>query len=443
VLDYPIKVKNPKLAGNKQWYRYYAGYSEEFVEDALSRLQLEAAATVFDPWNGAGTTSAVASRLGYYALGADINPALVIVARARSASVAHWFDVQKLLRALNQLRLQQLVTKCPLLVRDDPLRTWLGPNTVNLIRTLEWLGCEELEATAENKYDLDAIKPRSALWYVALFLTVRKLLHSISGTNPTWVKVLARNRVLRPRNKTVLDLFNSSLNEMGEYLKENNTSSICRHTGVSVFASSSTNLASLKDRCIDAIITSPPYCTRIDYAVYCAPEFAVISHRTGLSFAELRNDMIGSPLVGRKTQNRANWGADAEKFLDAVWAHPSKASMGYYFNYFTKYFAAMQSSITELSRVAKPGCNAYVVVQSSFYKDVYLDLPAIITDMFGLVGWALVSRDDFQVAASFSYLNPKTRLYAKNRKVVESVIRFSREEISIGARNSTMTLVNY
>src|SRR5207244_1397194 len=78
-------VRSPKLtsARSRGWYRYYAGYSPEFVEDALASLDLEDGATILDPWNGSGTTTAVAHERGYSALGYDANPALVLAARAR------------------------------------------------------------------------------------------------------------------------------------------------------------------------------------------------------------------------------------------------------------------------------------------------------------------------------------------------------------------------
>lgn len=64
------------------WYRYYAGYSAGFVEQALQ----ESAATaklVLDPWNGTGTTTVVAASKNVPAIGFDVNPALVVVSRAR------------------------------------------------------------------------------------------------------------------------------------------------------------------------------------------------------------------------------------------------------------------------------------------------------------------------------------------------------------------------
>jgi hypothetical protein len=41
-----------------------AGYDPSFVTDVFQHLDLDARATVMDPWNGAGTTTAVAAKAG-------------------------------------------------------------------------------------------------------------------------------------------------------------------------------------------------------------------------------------------------------------------------------------------------------------------------------------------------------------------------------------------
>ena len=55
-------LKNPKLhRQNKTIYHYYAGYSDEFVEDIIkSYFSLSTKDTILDLWNGSGTTTKVA-----------------------------------------------------------------------------------------------------------------------------------------------------------------------------------------------------------------------------------------------------------------------------------------------------------------------------------------------------------------------------------------------
>ena len=87
----PLKdLPNPKVGFNggtvDSWYRYYAGYSADFVTHVLTAL-VPVASTVLDPWNGTGTTTVVAASNQRNSYGFDINPALNVVSRS-SASLA-------------------------------------------------------------------------------------------------------------------------------------------------------------------------------------------------------------------------------------------------------------------------------------------------------------------------------------------------------------------
>src|SRR5690349_13474364 len=84
----PLVVCSPKRTStsNSGWsgyFPYYAGYPERFAQQLLESAGLRHGSSVFDPWNGSGTTTYVASRLGLAAQGVDVNPAMVVVARAR------------------------------------------------------------------------------------------------------------------------------------------------------------------------------------------------------------------------------------------------------------------------------------------------------------------------------------------------------------------------
>ena len=86
------QIASPKRKpGEKSdWYGYYAGYSADFVRDTLATIvdsDTESSMRVLDPWNGSGTTTAVAAAQGYEAVGLDRNPALVTIAKARHLSL--------------------------------------------------------------------------------------------------------------------------------------------------------------------------------------------------------------------------------------------------------------------------------------------------------------------------------------------------------------------
>src|SRR5215207_7258113 len=83
-----ILIPSPKreirrTPGIEEIYPYYASFPQSFVENILRQLELDNDATIFDPWNGSGTTTASASQQGLASIGFDINPVMVVVAKAR------------------------------------------------------------------------------------------------------------------------------------------------------------------------------------------------------------------------------------------------------------------------------------------------------------------------------------------------------------------------
>ena len=74
--------KQPQPERQRDWYPYYAGFTEEFVSEILREYVAKDAA-VLDPWNGSGTTTSACANRGLSSAGVDISPALTVIARAR------------------------------------------------------------------------------------------------------------------------------------------------------------------------------------------------------------------------------------------------------------------------------------------------------------------------------------------------------------------------
>src|SRR5690625_690814 len=89
------------------------------------------------------------------------------------------------------------------------------------------------------------------------------------------------------------------MNEMGTLLtklRENEHYTPQTKVGeVQLGIASSHNLP-LQSQSIDSVITSPPYCTRIDYPIMTRLELALL-HIVDEEFEQLRRQMIGAPLM--------------------------------------------------------------------------------------------------------------------------------------------------
>jgi len=164
-------LPNPKqngtpIVGRYTWYPYYAGYSPIFVQQVIERASLCPSAIVCDPWNGAGTTNQVAHDLGYLAVGFDLNPVMVVVARSRLVLPA---QIPILCRNLEEI-LKRLDSQCAMKDSErDPLNLWLQPCATIAVRHIENAIREVVHGVAKDSQEPS--QPWNVSIEVAFFLT--------------------------------------------------------------------------------------------------------------------------------------------------------------------------------------------------------------------------------------------------------------------------------
>lgn len=256
-----------------------------------------------------------------------------------------------------------------------------------------------------------------ALGMVSLFRAVRGLTQTFEGSNPTWVKVA----VSEPDK---VDLASDALDEHVVREQDALLKRLASNLGgggvVRLLTASSTELP-LTTESIDVILTSPPYLTRIDYAVAYSRELAVLGVDVP-NGRELRSGFMGTTLI-RVIQDDAALGEVATNLIRRVSCHPSKASGGYYLKQVRQYLRDLCISLDEITRVARRDAWLCLVVRDSFYKDEHVPLADICIEEAALRGWVFESRSGFPVSRSLTSLNSSARKYTKSR-VDESVVTF-------------------
>jgi hypothetical protein len=387
---------NPKQTPSKDalWFGYYAGYADAFVQHILAALR-EGTPTVLDPWNGAGTTTAMAAQLGLPAIGLDVNPAAVIVAKARLLRS----DVANSIQPLAQDILRHAHNSHANLTDDDLLARWLMPSGATLVRRIERAIHRVLvsprQETEFSPPDTAKLSSLAALFYLALFRVVRKLMQPFFSSNPTWIRLKVNpSERLELTGPSLTDLFRREIEELYWSVTKNNYPA--QVAPPQALKGDSTEMP-ISGETIDAIVTSPPYCTRIDYAIATLPQLATL----GLNWREvtaLRAELIGTPTILRDSSREL--AADSPRLcglLEKVERHTSYASTSYYLPFYEQYFSRMRSSLVELYRVARPGAPLALVVQDSWFKDIRVNTPAILTEIAVSQGWNLASEHSFKV----------------------------------------------
>lgn len=418
-------LSSPKLVASAgktaSGYRYYAGFADTFVADVLARLP-EPTGMVLDPWNGSGTTTSVAAAHGIEARGFDINPAAVVISKARLLQS----DVAPSLLPLTRKLLSAVEADAPL-SEDDLLLRWMTARAAVAVRRVAaTINRSLVEGDDEPRGTRLASEMSSlaALFYLALFRVVRRALGRFAGTNPTWLRQkVAEDEKVDLDLRTLGPWLLAVMGELAETVKGRGLP-IPGHGRIAIEVADSGQLP-IQDGAAQAVITSPPYCTRIDYAVATLPELAALG-MTGSEFRALRDRLIGTPTRdGTFASSDVRWGTTATGFLRQVADHQSYASQGYYLSFFSQYFTGMWRSLSETSRVVAGDRPIVLVVQDSYYKELHADIPRVMSEMADQLGWSPLARLDLRVKTKAN-INANTRKYRQPAPATESVLAFLR-----------------
>ena len=406
----PQEVSCPKIKGTPSGYRFYPGYSHSFVRDILDEWPEND--LILDPWNGSGATTTVAAKLGRRCVGIDLNPAMVVIARAALLTDG---DTAKIRR--QACGLGQLADRKSSIELDDPLLEWLDSETVARIRSIQayLVGSPRL-----NTRDASELDSSQAFWLTVLFQTVRKATIAWHSSNPTWIK-----------SGDGIQHASLKCEEITKIVRDAGSAATAVCTGKKVYSQvlhgDSTDL---RDFCPEPtlVLGSPPYCTRIDYAIATRIELSVLG-LAATEQASLRRKLMGTTTVpSREPSVVPAAGQAAQRTLEAVRNHPSKASSTYYAKWLAQYLAGYASSLSELSRITAPNGTIGLVLQGSFYKDIPIDLPNITTDMLAGLGWNLFRSYEFQPRRSMAHINPRAIAYRDGGGPCEQALFFRSEK---------------
>jgi len=411
-----LAIKNPKRLSDDEvkvnWYNYYAGFSSAFVKDVLHSCALGQSGIVVDPWNGAGTTTTAVNDAGLNAIGIDLNPVMCVVAKAKSATLQ---DVLKAYEKLKSLRVSIFETQFS---ENDFLLNWFEYETAKYIRYLSKtiIGSEFV--------DIAKINVQRCVMLVALFNVVRGLVQDFIPSNPTWIKkaktesekIIADNGAVKKAILEYLTSIKSSINEVKDD----------RKGSLELFVASSKSMP-IQSKSVDLVLTSPPYCTRIDYGVATYPELAILLGHEPERIDSLRRQLIGRTTIDKDTTEHHFVSEEAIEFMGAIEKHDSHASSNYYLKNFRQYFVDMQVSISELARIIIDNGIFVCVVQDSYYKEIYCDLSRIITEIAAVNGFKLEDKKDFQAKNVMANIHAGTKKYRSKVTAIESVLVFKKQ----------------
>ena len=417
------KISSPKLSGLKgrsgdsRFYDFYAGYADSFAFDVIRNLAPHSASVVLDPWNGSGTTTFAAGCLGLRAVGLDINPAMTLVAKARLVDQS---QQQKLGLLSEQIRSSELrISEQPSHI--DALTQWFDPSTAARLRALQnRIGLVTAPRPTISRY-VESLSIDESLRYVSLFKLVRLLTKKFESSNPTWVRIAkAAQERLSYTTEELLTVHRDVTNKT--HRPKYPITPDVRRT-ITILCADARKIQTRVKEPVQCIVTSPPYCTRIDYPVTTRRELAILGLSDGSEFRELRAESMGTPLIFTNNLKVSElWGPTCGQFLERVRTHGSKASATYYFKSHLQYFDSLYAVLDRCFQLLSEGGRCAIVVQGSYYKGILNNLPQIVTEMVA-GNDALHFRDMIQFRSPSRYRhNPHARKRHSRSATAEHIL---------------------
>ena len=413
--------------GLHTWLPYYAGFSEAFVSSALRDLDIDENSLVLDPMNGSGTTTVVCQRQGVPSLGTELNPVTAAVAAAKDLSgPARWHLKRSIASTIDRARSLQVPDEL-----DDAALQWFSQTTLNdlqrlrvAIMTSDHSDGAPLHPALRGAVLPDASIPDGSSTHflqAALLITARQVASASTSKNPTWIKPLS---IATSQPSRVFESFLSVAQSLAEALHAEMKPTTLRMS--TTLCADARQLPIRKDT-FGAVVTSPPYLTRIDYAVSTAPELALLGYASPTGLRSIRSALMGSTCItGGPYEARLEWGDHCLHVLNTIGAHPSKASATYYLKTHIQYFRDAADITGEALRVLAPGASGIFVIQDSWYKDIPIVLADIYREMalnMGAVRAEVIG--SHPVRSHMGLVNTRARRHAKG-ELFERVLAFSK-----------------
>ncbi len=384
---------DPTFTGNRtqplhRWVPWVAGYSAEFVDDALESYNSHAPKSrVLDPFAGVGTTLIEAHFHGHDSIGFEVNPYAALAARVKLAAGTD-------LRSSSLLAVaeaySQYAERSP-----DPTRNvpdgftsripFFSPRVERKVLTaLDF--CDSLD----DPWDRDAF--RVALGSVMVSFSNYTYEPSL-GSRPGAGKALIPDADVR-------SILHGKLSQMAQDVAGIEKGPALADTRREIHGGSFLEAAPLGGRLCDIAITSPPYLNNYHYLRNTRPQLwwldladsqADLAHIERDSMGKFWQTVRASEPVGLEFESERATRL-LKRIAESRPGHGVYGSQGWA-NYAATYFNDTRLWLAVLFRVLRPGGIGIVVIGNSIIQGVPVDTGGVLSEIAAQVGFENVTTD--------------------------------------------------
>lgn len=383
---------DPAFAGNKllpvhRWVPWVAGFSADFVRDAL-KIYLERDATVLDPFAGVGTTLVEAVLHGHQAAGFEINPYAALASRMKASAIR-----------LSPTELQSEISRFQVFFADR-IATNATPHSeppTGFKTRAPFYSPKVLRKVLILQDFIQTIDsaPLRDLFRLAFASTM------VSYSNYSYEPSLGRRASAgktdildHPVDQTVVNKLNDMLHDI-QWLQ---ATTLSLATASVIQGSFLRQYDQLPPESVDLIVTSPPYLNNYHYNRNTRP------HLYWLGYVQQPSDLVPLEVdnFGKYWQTVRGGeainlkfslpGSDLAERIEAI--RPLNSEKGVYggsgwANYAASYFNDCLDFAIGMKTVLRPGGTALIVIGNSILQGVLVPTDQYLAQICELVGLEL------------------------------------------------------
>lgn len=347
---------------------------------------------VLDPMMGSGTVLAVARSRGHRAMGVDIDPLSVLIAKVWTSTT----DVGKverkakavLGRARNEFREMRAKDAYPRKADKETrafVRYWFDPYARRQLASLAKVISRSHDETVRN-----------VLWCAFSRLIITKqsgasLASDLAHSRPHKVYETAPFKPFRKFSHAVRQVVENCITKNDKD----------RGPATRIYNSDARKLA-LRGNTVDLVLTSPPYLNAIDY-MRCSKFTLIWMGYSIEKIRRIRNGTIGTEAGDEiALKDKANSRIIRALKLDKKLADRDRAVLA-------RYITDLRRSVSEVARVLAPGGKAIYVVGENTIHGSFIRNAAIVEKAARSFGLRLSDRRTRKLPANRRYLPPPAR----------------------------------
>ena len=378
-------------------------------ELALETLRsLNPASTVLDPMAGSGTVLRHAAEMGHKAIGRDLDPLAVLMARVWTTKC----DASAVRRTY-----ERIVKKANSLDGDKVALPWIDGDAEAVAFTKYWFGATQRRVLRSIAYAIASEQraSQSKSDFAALDV-VRVALSRIIVTKEQCASLARDTSHSRPHKvaqRSSYDVYEGFARSLNSVLEKLLRFPVPKGSEVRI-SEGDARKTRLKSESIDAVLTSPPYLNAIDY---------MRGHRMsliwfGYSLALLR-EVRGCAIGTERGLRKADFDVLKLKtsFGDLDRLTRRDSSM------FDRYIRDVCAMVTESARVLRKGGCATFVVGNSCLRGVYVRNAEVVAAAAELAGLVEKRRYDRDLPNHSRYLPTSSPRLAKRMRS-ETILSF-------------------